>query len=76
MVKPAGVEKGLSKSLFFILETSGANLAEIAELLEAGKVHPLVDSVWSLEEFEKAFERLDSGHARGKVVIKVRHDAT
>ncbi|KAH8902875.1 NAD(P)-binding protein [Coniochaeta sp. PMI_546] len=75
MAKPAGVEKRLSRSLFFVLETSGANLAEIAGLLEAGKVHPLIDSVWSLEEYEKAFERLDSGQARGKVVIKVRRDS-
>ncbi|KAB5513338.1 hypothetical protein GE09DRAFT_1162618 [Coniochaeta sp. 2T2.1] len=71
-VRPAGLEKVLSKSLFFILETSGAQLGEIAKLLEAGKARPLVDSVWPLDEFEKAFERLDSGRARGKVVIKIR----
>lgn len=73
--RPEGLEKRLGKSVFFILETSGSNLAEIAELLEAGKVSPLVDSVWSFEEFEKAFQRVDSGQARGKVVIKVRGDA-
>lgn len=72
--RPAGLEKVLSKSLFFIFEASGKDLAEIAQLIEAGKVRPLVDSVWTFEEFEKAFERVDSGHARGKVVIKVRGD--
>ncbi|KAB5559548.1 hypothetical protein GE09DRAFT_1113358 [Coniochaeta sp. 2T2.1] len=71
-VRPTGLEKVLSKCLFFILETSGAQLGEIAKLLEEGKARPLVDSVWPLEEFEKAFERLDSGRARGKVVIKIR----
>ncbi|KAJ9155929.1 NAD(P)-binding protein [Coniochaeta hoffmannii] len=74
MVKPAGLEKTVGKSLFFIVEPLGSNLAEVAELIAAGKVRPTVDSVWKLEEFEKAFERLDGGHASGKIVIKVAED--
>ncbi|KAJ9158211.1 hypothetical protein NKR19_g3588 [Coniochaeta hoffmannii] len=55
--------------------TRGTDLAETGELLEAGKVRPLVDSVWALEQFEQAFGRVDSGKARGQVVIKVSGDA-
>ncbi|KAH8910841.1 NAD(P)-binding protein [Coniochaeta sp. PMI_546] len=71
MVKPAGLEKRLEKSLFFIVEPLGSNLAEIAELIQAGKARPVVDSVWPFEQFEKAFEKLESGHAKGKIIIKV-----
>ncbi|KAM7193786.1 Reticulon-4-interacting protein 1, mitochondrial [Naviculisporaceae sp. PSN 640] len=70
MVKPEGLQKEVH-SLFFIVEPLGSNLAEIGELIEAGKVRPLVDSVWEFDQFEKAFERLESGHAKGKIIIKV-----
>lgn len=69
--KLEGVEAKDVKSLFFIMLPKGEQLAEISKLLDKGKCRPVVDSVWKLEEFEKAFERLDGGHARGKVVVKI-----
>ena len=36
-----------------------------------GKVKPLVDSVYSFEDTLKAYERLQTGRATGKVVVKV-----
>jgi NADPH:quinone reductase-like Zn-dependent oxidoreductase len=75
VVKPAGLEKKVAKSLFFIVEPLGSNLAEIGELIEAGKVRPTVDSVWEFADFKKAFERLESGHTKGKIVIKVSDEA-
>jgi len=74
-VKPAGLEKKVEKSFFFIVEPLGSNLAEIGELIEAGKVRPVVDSVWEFADFKKAFARLESGHAKGKIVIKVSDEA-
>jgi NADPH:quinone reductase-like Zn-dependent oxidoreductase len=59
------------KNLFFIMTPNGTQLAKISKLLDEGKCSVEVDSIWKLEEFEKAFERLDSGHARGKVVVNV-----
>jgi NADPH:quinone reductase-like Zn-dependent oxidoreductase len=73
-VRPAGLEKTVAKSLFFIVEPLGSNLTQVAELIAAGKVRPSVDSVWKLDEFEKAFERVEGGHASGKIVIKVAED--
>jgi len=49
----------------------GQQLAEISRLLTEGKCEGVVDSVWDLEDYEGAFERLNGGHANGKVVIKV-----
>ncbi|KAB5536465.1 hypothetical protein GE09DRAFT_328586 [Coniochaeta sp. 2T2.1] len=76
MVKPAGLEgkKKVEKSEFFIVEPLGSNLAEVAELVKGGKVRPVVDSVWPFDQFEKAFERLESGHGNGKIIIKVAED--
>lgn len=71
MVKPVGASKEVSKSLFFVVEPSGKNLGEIAALVEAGKVKPLVDSVWAMEDFMEAFERVGPGHAKGKAIIKI-----
>lgn len=76
LVKPAELaSKWLSESVFFIVESLGSNLAEVADLVETGKLSPVVDSVWPLEQFEKAFEKLESGHANGKIIIKISDEA-
>ena len=59
------------KTLFFIMQSSGAQLEQITKLIDEGKCKPLVDSVWSLEDHKKAFDKADSGHASGKVVIDI-----
>jgi len=48
-----------------------ARLEELARLIERGQVRPLVDQVLDLGEVGKAHERLDSGHGRGKTVLRV-----
>ena len=71
MKKPDGLEGNDVKALFFIMEPKGEQLRKISKLLIEGKCRPVLDSVWEFEEYEKAFERLNGGHANGKVVIKV-----
>jgi NADPH2:quinone reductase len=39
--------------------------------IERGLVQPLVDEVLPLNEVAKAHERLETGHGRGKVVLRV-----
>ena len=46
-------------------------LDEMSLLIERGQMKPLVDEVLPLNEVGKAHERLDSGHGRGKIVLKV-----
>ncbi|CAN6675137.1 hypothetical protein TRVA0_095S00144 [Trichomonascus vanleenenianus] len=68
--RPADLEfKSSIKHLFFIMDPNGEQLEKITELVDQGKCRPTVDSVWPLEQFEHAFERLDSEHARGKIVF-------
>lgn len=73
--KPAGFERDV-RNLFFIMKPKGEQLAEIAKLLEESECRPILDSVWALEEYEKAFQKLDEGHARGKIVIKIIQSET
>ena len=46
-------------------------LDEISLLVERGQIKPLVEEVLDLSEVGAAHERLDSGHGRGKIVLKV-----
>ncbi len=50
------------------------DLVIIKELLEAGKVVPVIDRCYPLSETAEAFRYLGAGHARGKVVVTVAHD--
>jgi NADPH:quinone reductase-like Zn-dependent oxidoreductase len=57
------------KQFFLIMEPSGADLAEVTKLIEAGKCRPIVDSVWPLERFQYGYQRLERGQTRGKVIF-------
>ncbi|OAX81495.1 hypothetical protein ACJ72_04167 [Emergomyces africanus] len=54
---------------FFIMEPKGDDLLEVGRLFDEGKVKTVVDSVWKLEEYKQAFEKLDTGHSRGKILL-------
>jgi NADPH:quinone reductase-like Zn-dependent oxidoreductase len=55
----------------FVGSTNGTELAALNELIEAGKVTPVIDRTYPLSDTPEAFRYLDEGHARGKVVITV-----
>ena len=46
-------------------------LGEIGKLIEAGKVKPVVSQVLPLAEAAKAHQQIETGHTRGKIVLKV-----
>jgi NADPH:quinone reductase-like Zn-dependent oxidoreductase len=49
-------------------------LVFLNELLEAGKVVPVIDRRYPLSEVAEAFRYFGEGHTQGKVVITVEHD--
>jgi alcohol dehydrogenase len=53
----------------YLTESDGDQLAAIAEAIDGGKVHAVIDSVYPFERAVEALQHLDAGHARGKVVI-------
>jgi NADPH:quinone reductase-like Zn-dependent oxidoreductase len=46
----------------------------LIELLEAGKVVPVIDRRYPLSEVPEALRYYGEGHTRGKVVITVEHN--
>ena len=50
------------------------DLVVLKELIESGKVTPVIDRTYPLSEISEAFRYLEEGHARGKVVIIVEHN--
>jgi NADPH:quinone reductase-like Zn-dependent oxidoreductase len=50
------------------------DLLTLKELLEAGKVVPVIDRLYPLREAAEALRYLGAGHAQGKVVITVEHN--
>ncbi|TFK27372.1 quinone oxidoreductase [Coprinopsis marcescibilis] len=53
------------------VEHDKERFAQFRQLIEEGKVKPLIDSVFSFEDVLKAYERLITQRATGKVVVKV-----
>ena len=51
------------------------DLAFLKELLEAGKIIPVIDRCYPLSQAAEALRYLGGGHARGKVVITVEHNS-
>jgi NADPH:quinone reductase-like Zn-dependent oxidoreductase len=56
---------------FFVAQLNREDFVVLQELLEAGKVTPVVDRQYELSELPEALRYLGGGHAPGKVVISV-----
>lgn len=57
---------------FLFMKASGAQLGEIAALIDSGIIRPVVDRVFPFESTNEAMAYVESGRAKGKVVVKVR----
>jgi NADPH:quinone reductase-like Zn-dependent oxidoreductase len=55
----------------FVNSENAKDLLAIKELIEAGKLTPVIDRTFSLSEAPKAIHYLREGHARGKIAITV-----
>jgi len=55
----------------FISTPNQNDLTTLKELIESGRVSPVIDRTYPLRETAEAFRYLDQGHAQGKVVIVV-----
>jgi NADPH:quinone reductase-like Zn-dependent oxidoreductase len=55
----------------FLAHQNKADLAVLRDLLEAGKLMPVIDRTYPLSKAAEAIGYLEQGHARGKVVITV-----
>jgi NADPH:quinone reductase-like Zn-dependent oxidoreductase len=58
----------------FLVSQNQKDLIVLKELIEAGKVMPVIDRAYSLSEIALAMGRVGGGHVRGKVAITVREE--
>jgi NADPH:quinone reductase-like Zn-dependent oxidoreductase len=59
------------KMASFTVKPNKEDLQSLKQLVEAGKLTPVIDRKYSLSEIPEAIRYLEEGHARGKVVITV-----
>ncbi|MNY39398.1 hypothetical protein D3C86_1740800 [compost metagenome] len=53
------------------MRAQGEQLSEITALIEAGIIRPVVDKIFPFEKTNDALSYVESGRAKGKVVIKI-----
>lgn len=53
-----------------MLQPNRRDLDELARLVESGTLRPVVGDVFGLDAIREAHRRMQSGHARGKIVVR------
>jgi NADPH:quinone reductase-like Zn-dependent oxidoreductase len=59
------------KILFGATKPNQADLRELATMLEAGTLSPVIDGCYPLAATADAFRQLEAGHAHGKIVVRI-----
>ena len=67
LAKKRGVEYS-----FLLVNPDGNQLREIGELLDTGSIRPVIDRVFPFDQAREALAYLDSGRAKGKVVVQMK----
>lgn len=49
----------------------GGDLEKISALIEAGKIRPVIEKIFALEQIGEAHRLSEAGHVRGKIVVKI-----
>ncbi|HEY6896415.1 MAG TPA: NADP-dependent oxidoreductase [Rhodocyclaceae bacterium] len=63
-------KRGVEYSFLFV-HPDGRQLAEIGELLDAGRIRPVIDKVFPFDQAKAALAYLETGRAKGKVVVQI-----
>jgi NADPH:quinone reductase-like Zn-dependent oxidoreductase len=60
------------KVSFFIAQFTREDLATLRDMIEAGKVRPVVEKIYPLAQVIEAMRHLGTGHAHGKIVLAIK----
>ncbi|MES2947607.1 MAG: NADP-dependent oxidoreductase [Pseudomonadota bacterium] len=55
---------------FMLMQPSGTQLAEIAALVDAGVIRPVIDRVYAFDDVKEAVAYAETGRATGKVIVR------
>ncbi len=67
--------RGSQKAALFITKLTQQDLDAMAELMASGKVMPVIDRRYRLDEVGDALRYFREGHARGKIAIEMKRSA-
>ena len=59
------------KFVFYIARLTKSDLNVLRELMQSGKVTPVIDRTYKLNQTAEAVRYMEEGHARGKIVVTV-----
>ncbi len=62
-------KRGVTYSFLF-MQPSGPQLSKITELVEAGKIKPVVDQTYDFAQIKEALQYVNTGRSKGKVVLQ------
>jgi NADPH:quinone reductase-like Zn-dependent oxidoreductase len=74
LVEPPSEEKAEELGVRAALlgaQPNGAQLAEIAKIIDSGQLAPVIDRILPLSEVRRAHELSKSGHTHGKIVLRI-----
>ena len=54
------------------MKPSGEQLSHIKKQVEEGKIRPIIDQIIPFEDAQKAINYVETGKAKGKVVLKMK----
>jgi alkaline phosphatase D len=74
MLLPGFLGGGKNSYQMLMAKPSADALRQLAEWMKEGKLKGVVDTVFDWEDAPKAFEKLKTGRARGKIVVRVPQD--
>lgn len=63
-------KRGVTYSFLF-MQPNGQQLSKISELVQAGKIKPVVDQTYDFIQIKEALQYVNTGRAKGKVVLKI-----
>src|SRR4029077_6978507 len=76
LVQPPSKEKAKElgvRAAIIGAQPNGAQLAEIAKIIDSGELAPVIDRILPLSETRRAHELSQSGHTHGKIALRVNN---
>ncbi|MFV0680624.1 NADP-dependent oxidoreductase [Ottowia sp.] len=68
----AGARRAGLEYTFLFMQPQGDQLRQLTALIESGAIHPVIDKVFPFDQTAEAMAYLETGRAKGKVVVKIR----
>lgn len=72
MFLPGFLGGGRRKYQFLSLKPNHEQLVQLGKWIDEGKITPVIDSIWEYDDVLRAFQRLKTQRAKGKIVVHVK----